>query len=36
MDFVAVVNEWVKNNPTNPVVDVVAWIAKIIEFIASL
>ena len=36
MDFVAVINEWVKNNPENPIVDIVAWIAEIIAFIASL
>lgn len=36
MDFVATIKAWVEANPENPVVDIVAWVATIIEFIASL
>lgn len=36
MDFAAVVKEWAEKNSENPISEIVAWIAEIIAFIATL
>ena len=36
MDMVQTLRDWAAANPENPLVDIIVWLAGVIEFIAAL